>query len=69
MQAMRRSEARELGPPDDTTPTGASSQMTMKRYRGVAFAVVRPAALVIVAGVLILVVLPAVLGAQAAAIR
>jgi hypothetical protein len=41
----------------------------MKRYQGVAFAVVRPVVLAILAGLLILVILPAALGAQAAAIR
>jgi len=42
---------------------------TMKQYRGLALAVARPAILAILAGLLILVVLPAALGAQAGAIR
>jgi hypothetical protein len=41
----------------------------MRRYRGVAFAVVRPVALAILAVLLILVILPAALAAQAGAIR
>jgi len=42
---------------------------TMKQYRGLAMAVARPALLVLIAALLILVLLPAALGAQAGAIR
>jgi hypothetical protein len=42
---------------------------TMKQYRGLAMAVARPALLVFLAALLILVLLPAALGAQAGAIR
>ena len=42
---------------------------TMKRQRELAMAVLRPVVLAIIAGLLILVVLPAALGAQAGAIR
>ena len=42
---------------------------TMKQYRGLAMAVARPAVLVLIAALLILVLLPAAVGAQAGAIR
>ena len=42
---------------------------TMKQHRGLALAIARPGVLAVLATLLILVVLPAALGAQAAAIR
>lgn len=41
----------------------------MRQHRGLALAIVRPVVLAVIATLLILVVLPAALGAQAAAIR
>jgi hypothetical protein len=60
-----------------TEPTNRTQQVsvirrlygTMKQHRAVALAVARPTALLLVALLLILVVLPAALGAQAGAIR
>jgi hypothetical protein len=42
---------------------------TMKRHRELAVAVARPVILAVIAGLLILVVLPAALGAQAGTLR